>query len=234
MDLFNNSVSLEWAHLEKRGTFKNVLCYLWSVVNKILDHVIWKSFSCHLVVQISKMSKLFQNSGCMIKWFYYVLNTHTKTEIQIIGGQSTGLIWSRKTTTLIFIQEPEALYLLDPFNFRKLFYEQCLMYFNEDKKAILHAVNYIYQEMKEKKQQIRNWRWNLTKMDDRSKPVHFYFNTNTEKTSALTVKHGQNRKQKKFWCSGWVRTTDPTWIHTPNQPITSLPDCVTNYQRAFS
>ncbi len=44
--------------------FKHLLCYICSIVNKILTHVIWKSFSFHFI-QILKTSQQFRNSGCM-------------------------------------------------------------------------------------------------------------------------------------------------------------------------
>ncbi len=42
----------------------NMCCYLCSTVNKILAHVISKSFSFHFI-QIKKTSKHLRNSGCI-------------------------------------------------------------------------------------------------------------------------------------------------------------------------
>ncbi len=53
----------------KISQFKHVLCYICSVVNKILAHVIWNSFSFHFI-QILKMYQHFQNSGCI--WRVYL------------------------------------------------------------------------------------------------------------------------------------------------------------------
>ncbi len=44
--------------------FKHLLCYLFSIVDKILAYVIWKSFSFHFI-QILKTSQHFRNSGCI-------------------------------------------------------------------------------------------------------------------------------------------------------------------------
>ncbi len=44
--------NLKWAHLVYKSV-KNVLCSRCSIVNKILAHVIWKSFSFHFI-QIKK------------------------------------------------------------------------------------------------------------------------------------------------------------------------------------
>ncbi len=44
----------------KISQFKHLLCYLCFIVNKILAHVIWKSFSFHFI----QTSQHFLNSGC--------------------------------------------------------------------------------------------------------------------------------------------------------------------------
>ncbi len=64
--------------------FKHLLCYLCSIVNKILAHVFWKSFSFHFI-QIKKRPNI---SGIRVVYIYiYIyINTymHTyKTKIQI-------------------------------------------------------------------------------------------------------------------------------------------------------
>ncbi len=44
--------------------FKHVLCYLCSIVNKKVAHVILKSFSFHFI-QFKKTSQHFRNSCCI-------------------------------------------------------------------------------------------------------------------------------------------------------------------------
>ena len=49
----------------KISQFKHLFCYLGSVVNEVLTHVIWKTFSFHFI-QIYKTPQLFQNLGCQM------------------------------------------------------------------------------------------------------------------------------------------------------------------------
>ncbi len=49
-----------------------MLCSLCSIANKILAHVIWKSFSFHFI-KILKTSQHFWNSGCKMQSFLFFI-----------------------------------------------------------------------------------------------------------------------------------------------------------------
>ncbi len=77
----------------KISPFKHLLCYLCFIVNNILAHVIWKSFSFHF----QKMSQHFWNSCCKLQFYN---SAQQKSTVCAQLSERVYVCWSLTAMTL--------------------------------------------------------------------------------------------------------------------------------------